>query len=511
MSRLTADPQKRFSVCGKNPRQKKRKGEEMKKLILTAVCILASLALLSCGERADAPAAVTNAPEIPEQTTSAETADYLDTLEKRDLEGRTITVCAENMSVRIANFHSGAQNGEVLNDALYLRDSQVAERYNAVIEYFPLDNRNKVVTAVTQSVLAGDGTFGYAIGSMTAGASEMLKAGVLYRLSDIPHIRTGADYWYPSANECLKIGNDLYFAASPIAAGFFATPFGMSFNKRLTESYGFPDLYGEVRNGSWTVSRMSELTKGLSQDLNQDGVMDSKDFYGFGTHTSAVWGYYAGDGSVPLTIHGDGSFDSTLDSRQSVDKIEKLAGIFADPAVYYYDGSNTSHIDLFLNGQAVLVDYSMTGFIVQYRDMQDDWGIIPLPKYTEEQEKYYTVLQTQLPCALSVPADIQDPDAVGLILETMAYLSDLDIREAVYDVILTGKLTRDEDSVEMLDLIYSDIRLDLLYVYRFGNMVDSVVSSIVKGKGFSSVYESTKNKMEDDIAALIGTVSGASS
>ena len=78
-------------------------------------------------------------------------------------------------------------------------------------------------------------------------------------------------------------------------------------------------------------------------------------------------------------------------------------------------------------------------------------------------------------------------------------------------MILTGKLTRDEDSVEMLDLIYSDIRLDLLYVYRFGNMVDSVVSSIVKGKGFSSVYESTKNKMEDDIAALIGTVSGASS
>ena len=78
-----------------------------------------------------------------------------------------------NLQLNYDNEHFefvSAENGEVLNDALYLRDSQVAERYNAVIEYFPLDNRNKVVTAVTQSVLAGDGTFGYAIGSMTAGA-----------------------------------------------------------------------------------------------------------------------------------------------------------------------------------------------------------------------------------------------------------------------------------------------------------------------------------------------------
>jgi hypothetical protein len=101
-----------------------------------------------------------------------------------------------------------------------------------------------------------------------------------------------------------------------------------------------------------------------------------------------------------------------------------------------------------------------------------------------------------------------EPEETGLILETMAYLSNIGVRSAVYDVVLAGKLSRDEDSVAMLDIIYDDINIDLLYVYRFANAPDAVYTSITNGDPFASAYESIRPMMEEEIRTFIENVEG---
>ena len=56
--------------------------------------------------------------------------------------------------------------------------------------------------------------------------------------------------------------------------------------------------------------------------------------------------------------------------------------------------------------------------------MSDDFGLIPAPKYDENQEKYYTLIQgTSAMCG--VPASVQESDLefVGLVSESLAALS----------------------------------------------------------------------------------------
>ncbi|MBO5219429.1 MAG: hypothetical protein J6C52_08365 [Clostridia bacterium] len=481
----------------------------MKRQAVSIFLLAAPLAATACGEGSGAPASGdTTAADTA--TAPTETTAYLDTLPKTDMGGRSFVMLIEDRySNGISNIHSGSETGDVVNDAIFRRDAAVAERYNIEFEYSVVDKREKVVSQMTNAIMAGDEAYHMAMSAVTWGAATLASSGLLYDLAELPHLSLDEAWWVSACNDRLRVGDALYFAASPIAPTIFATPFAITYNKRMANDYKLPDLYAEIKNGTWTIDRMQELAKGVSKDLDANGTMDEKDQYGIATHSSALWGYYASSGITPLVIHEDRSFDLTLGSAQSLDIIDRLAKVLSDRnEVYYYDGSNPSHADMFKNGQVLFADYSVTGFIITYRDMADDWGILPIPKLTEEQDGYHTTLQTILPCGICVPKNCEKPEETGLILETLAYYSNTGIRAAAYDTLLTGKVSRDEDSVAMLDIIYDDINVDLLYVYRFANAPDRVYASIMTDAPFASAYESIRVMMEEEIKTFIENVEG---
>ncbi len=477
-------------------------------LITTTLLVVLTLSLTCCGKGTETGSAPPVTDVTEDVVTTAPETDYLDTLPKTDLGGRSFTMLIEDRYGNgMVNTHVGSENGEIVNDALYRRDVAVEERMNVKFGYETTEKRAEIVSKVKNAVSAGDEVYHTAMGSITNGTGTLATQMMVYDLAALPHAALDKPWWVNTCNEQLYVGDSLYFAASPIVTTFFATPFAVTFNKRMAADLKLPDLYNEVTKGTWTVDRMAELAKGVSRDLDSNGIMNEKDQYGTATHTSALWGYYASSGIAPLIINRDRSFTLTLGSERSVSIIDRLSRVLSDrKEVYYYDGSNPSHADMFLNGQVLFADYSVTGFIITYRDMEDDWGILPIPKTFEEQEGYHTTLQTLLPCGICVPKNCSKPEETGIILETLAYLSNNSIREAAYDTLLTGKVTRDENSVKMLDIIYGDINIDLLYVYRFANVLNYVNASIINGAPFVSSYESVRTSLESEIKAFLDSM-----
>ncbi len=450
---------------------------------------------------------------VPAGSTESETpvtTDYLDTLPEMDMGGRDFIILAEDRgSNGIPNTHIGSESGDVLNDAVFRRDSAVEERYKVEIEYSVMDNREALAASARQTIMADEESFHLIMNAMTFGSSTLASSGLLYDMASLPDLSLDADWWLPSCNDKLYIGDSLYFAASPVAPTFFASPFGLTFNKRIAEEYRLPDIYQEVLDGTWTLDRMQELAKDVSRDLDSNGEMDENDMYGIAMHQSGLWSYYAASGQTPLVFHDDMSYDLMLGDEASVNAIQKLAEVFSNrDEVYYYDGRNTSHAQLFSEGRVLFSEYSMTGIMITYRDMADDFGIVPVPKLSAEQENYGTVLQTLLPCGVSVPITCSNPEQTGLILEMLAYLSDSGVRSAVYDVVLSGRVTRDAESEAMLDIIYGDINLDLLYIYRFGDAPNYVFDSIANGTPFVSAWDSIRSSVEAAIASMLKTVTG---
>lgn len=100
------------------------------------------------------------------------------------------------------------------------------------------------------------------------------------------------------------------------------------------------------------------------------------------------------------------------------------------------------------------------------RDMKDEYGVVPMPKYDEAQKDYGTLLHDQF-TVLSIPKTALDDrrDRISAVMEALCYTSYNIVRPAYYDVALRSKLVSDPDSAEMLDLLFSKVYIDAGVIY----------------------------------------------
>lgn len=80
------------------------------------------------------------------------------------------------------------------------------------------------------------------------------------------------------------------------------------------------------------------------------------------------------------------------------------------------------------------------------------------PKYDTAQEEYISLDWGGL---MAIPATIQNPDMVGAVLELLAYESGNEVIPTYYDVLLEGKLARDQDTIAMLDILFDTIAYEV--------------------------------------------------
>ena len=104
-----------------------------------------------------------------------------------------------------------------------------------------------------------------------------------------------------------------------------------------------------------------------------------------------------------------------------------------------------------------------------FREAEATIGILPAPKFDEQQENYVSLDWGGL---MGVPASIQDADLVGAVMELLAFESGDTVIPAYYEVLLAGKLARDPDTVAMLDILFDTV------AYEPGVFLSSMSSAI---------------------------------
>lgn len=113
--------------------------------------------------------------------------------------------------------------------------------------------------------------------------------------------------------------------------------------------------------------------------------------------------------------------------------------------------------------------------VENYRNMDADFGILPMPKYDTAQETYYHTVNSNTCSTIEIPvSSAVDTEFTGIIIEAMSAESTYTIREAYYEINLGTKITRDEESKVMLDIIFSTRIYDIGEIYNWGGVGDSV-------------------------------------
>ncbi|MCL2096211.1 MAG: extracellular solute-binding protein [Oscillospiraceae bacterium] len=401
------------------------------------------------------------------------------------------------------------QTGDLVNDALYLRDRLVEEKYNIEIVYNIYDDSGPLFSAAQRTINAGDDSFDYALDKMMDSKS-LAQSGLLVDFSRMPNIDLSNEWWSKYALRDLTIDGRFFFPTGDITARYAGSQYLMLFNKKLFEDFGLDLPYREVLEGNWTLDALFDLTKHGTQDLNGDGELrKTDDRFGLVVENMAPFCFLHASGEG-LTKIVDGNPVFNVRNDRTVDVMEKLSSVWNDPYYVYLPTSYNTYdeVPIFKEDRALFA--AMTGTnTVLFKDMESDFGIVPLPKFDGNQTDYYSYCQPYGSAAVCVPVTATDLERTGMIIEAMAAGGKYMVTPEVYDVTFKIKYARDEESSQMLDIILDGSVYDFAFIYDWGQVYSSFCTTIARGDSFLTRFDAIEDRaqsgMERTIEAFTNT------
>ena len=481
---------------------------------LTAIILLLAMcfAIVSCST-AEADKPVNTTTSADDTAAETEPAVKRPNLPDMDFKGSEFIILTRGFGVEdpwgVMEVSPESDVGEILNDSVYERNRIVEERYNVTIKQL----MNDTPLALAQRTVQSQDPDVFDTAWMTPFDSTTLaQSSMLINLNSVKYFDFSREWWDQSSIRDLSIGDKQYFVTGDFSYRTFNASWIYAFNKNLVDKMDLDSPYDLVTGGKWTIDKFTEMVKSVSDDVNGDGIMDENDRYGLITEDSGVFGMYIGAENFVVSKDKENYPIITINTERGVTTLEKLFGVMNDRNFVTHVGEPYFRkfpevwgalVNIFTDDRALL--YSIVMYTVKkLRDMDSDFGLLPMPKYDERQEKYYTWTSPWISSALLLPVTNLEPENAAILMEEISYQSMITVRPAYYDVSLEGKYTRDTESVEMLNIILGNCVYDLSMIYDWGGvgMLINTMSN-AKADNFASRYESLAGRAQTALEKTI--------
>lgn len=477
-------------------------------IILTVFLIVTTVLLTACGNDSDGGNAAENpdnnggaAENLTEnEQESQENQRVLSEAPVKDFEGYEYRILSRAESYALwtgTDADAEEENGDLINDAVYKRNRIIEEKYNIQIVAKPSED---IPASAKNAIMSGSDEYDIMMGPLANGFANVLSmGGMLLDLKTIPYLDLEKPWYDQKANTHLTISNKLYVTMSDIGKVDKDATWSYLFNKQLISDYSLENPYQLVRDGKWTIDKMLEMCKGISRDLNGDGAMGIEDMYGYAGETYNMYLALLSSGSsIAKKDANDLPLYTGLDDM-GINTFHKFLEMMGDKTLtlraddYYSSGltvwGGTGIMDTaFMEDRILFFDTSMAR-VQFYRNMASDFGIIPPPKRDEAQKEYICSVSANSTNSLTIPTTISNVERTGIITDALAAESLYTLIPAYYELQLKTKFARDDESAEMLDIIFAGRMFDLALIYDWAGVT-------------STFSTATQNNSPDIVSAL---------
>lgn len=415
-------------------------GKAMKKIftfILAMTMVISAAAMSGCSDKSGADSKNSGAG-------SSSSGDKLD-LSKADLNGKTVTVASW------IDFNNSDDSSAV---AAARRDyfAQMEKELNCKLEWKIYDKETLTSQLIT-TALANDKFCDIAIPVMWNTASVLTNKAFV-DLNSIKSVDLTADYYDQNINDLLDIGG-VQRAAS---CGLLCTPVSETaavvFNKRILSECGLENPYKLHTEGKWTVSKLREMAKKATKDLDGVSGMSINDQYGITTLDTVALAQdiLAADNVCTITKTRGNNFSYNLNDEKVVNALKYTQDWFCNDASIFINSNQDAQHEQFSSGKALFYVFQLS-YLEKFKDMKDNYGIVPFPRGDEAKE--YNGLMNWNTSLMGIPSTVSEADRedIGYVFEALAYYSRNDNKNRTDELI--GRYVRDDESVEMLNIISS--------------------------------------------------------
>ncbi len=468
------------------------------KILLAVLLVLAlGFCFVSCNDEAT----VSTGEDTVAPATTAD-GEQLGVPMTADFGGEEFNILSSG-NIACNDFDYEEESTLALDNAQYKRKRLVEQNYNVVI-----NEEVKVANStgsgygfmqISQAVNSGECNYDLAL---IAGYDVAVLAynNYLYDMNSIPGIDLSKSWWDQRANESLSVNDVMFFTTGEITVADNNAAFVIMFNKDLVNNYELESPYDLVYDGDWTMEKFASMCKTVTEDLNQDGIMGDDDRFGLLVWDDSIVGIVNAAGERCCTVNEQGVIELTIYNETTLQAIETYLSIANDTQyayTYQRHGGGVAYEQQLWSGNHGLFWTTYMGIVPKFREMESDFGLLPYPKLNAEQDEYYTTVAPWNSQYICVPLYQNDVERTGIITEALAYYGKQITTPAYYDVNLIGQTTRDEESSDMLEIIFDNLVFDFGYLYRVGGFNKQLMDMIRQfDTNFTSRYDTYKMSAE---------------
>ena len=485
---------------------------------LLAALLVCSTFVACTGD--DTPAqttAGTSASDVATTTEPAEDTPDLPDPSELDIAGEFNILVSGNMTVN--DFESEDDEGTTVEIAIYRRNAKINEKYGVeiinedVTKFGSAGGSGTGFTKIYTDYMAGESNYDAAMVG-TYDVATLAYSGYIHDLNDIEYLDLSKSYWDQKANQDLSINGKMYYTTGDISIVDNKFTHAILFNKDMLKKYELEDPYELVRNNQWTLEKFASLVKQVGEDVNQDGIYNENDLYGLLTWKDPMLAVLASAGEKIATINSSGKIELTFYSERVLNLYDQFTAIMFDQQHaydYQYDnvtGAQTPTStwdtvrDTVFNEDRAVFYQTVVRTGERHRDSDIDFGFLPYPKMDASQEDYGHFVSAYHTEFLCIPETVENYARSGIILEELAYYGKELLTPAYYEQTLIGQTTRDEESAEMLDIIFSTRVYDVGIYYNIGTYKEQLGNLHRTRQSIATLYETYKSSAEQKISSI---------
>ena len=473
------------------------------KLLALLMCCAMLFAVVACSDSGDNGKSETNAggDETTAEAVETEINLYAD-LPKDDYDGYNFNILTTESNYAIIDMNAEILDGDIINDAIYNRNRAVESALNVVITH-DIKTYTDSTKAVIANVAAGDNVHDV-IFTESNNSTALARDNLFIDLITVPNLNFEKPWWDAGSVENYKINNKLFFVYGNLHLQYYEALYTIMFNKTLINNYNMDNPYDLVNDGKWTLDKYVEMVTDITSDLNGDGVMNAKDdLYGAIVVTNQPINYAISTGERFSRTNADGTIEFLGMSERLYDIANKITPILSNKSIYMtYDTAGVSSygnsIYSAFESNHGLFMVEVMGRVKELRTMDTDFGLLPFPKYDENQSQYVSGIAFSA-SLMSIPVTCDNLDRTGAVIENICAGSYEELIPAYYEINLKGKQFRDNDSEEMLNLMLNNIQYDLAMIFNWGSFISMYNSAVTDNTDLMSKYAAIEKALNLDL------------
>ncbi len=368
---------------------------------------------------------------------------------------------------------------ESLSNAKHQWIKTAEEKFDIVIEavdklkWSNCNGSGNGFTELQKSYTSGDVVYD----SCMIGAYDICNAarnGFLADLNEVDYINLNNSWWDQVANKDLNIQGKMYYTTGDISIVDNVFTHCVFFNKDMITEKNLTSPYEYVKNNTWTLDNFTALVK-AGADTAGEGIAEDQKVYGLLTWNDSMLQIMAAADERIASVDESGNLTFTMYNDRTQTLYDKFSDIALDTAfsanyqVLQSTGWDELRKSIFDSDRA-LIYLNLLSTTTHHRDSETDFGIVPYPKLDENQENYGHLVSSYHTEFFCIPFYHYSESLSGSVSEFMAAKGQEITKPGYYEDTLVGKHIRDDESAEMLDIIFASRVFDVGTYYRVGNV-----------------------------------------